>query len=179
MAQPRNRSRLRHVIDQLKTHITDIASKFVDNPQPTLSPWEFWGDQFGEHLRRLRGNRTIIAIHDLDVSPGSPRLIEKQLQARFDEILQAIEKEQQSRAQTGRPRLNVFLVALLVRSASELPFNEYPWDSRYGQWRLLGFAPPNGSESAELARLKPNPDSLAVFRQKLFSWALSAPHSIQ
>jgi hypothetical protein len=101
------------------------------------------------------------------------------LQARFDEILEAVDREQEARAKAGRPPLNPFLAALLVRSASELPFNEYPYDGRYGQWRLLGFAPPNGAGPGETAFLKPNPDSLAVFRQKLFSWAHPAPQPLQ
>lgn len=92
---------------------------------------------------------------------------------RFDEILEAVEQEQEDRAKSNRPPLNAFLAALLVRSASALPFHEYPYDSRYGQWRLLGFSPPNGAKLGEIPPLKPEPDSLAVFRQKLFSWAHS------
>ena len=77
--------------------------------------------------------------------------------------------------------LNAFLAALLVRTASALPFNEYPYDGRYRQWRLLGFAPPNGVGRGEEAPLEPNPASLAVFRQKLFSWAhpQKEPETIQ
>lgn len=101
--------------------------------------------------------------------------MEKQLQARFDEILMAVEKEQEARSNDGRPQLNAFLAALLVRTASALPFNEYPYDGRYRQWRLLGFAPPNGVGRGEEAPLEPNPASLAVFRQKLFSWAHPQP----
>jgi TIR domain len=167
------------IIDQLKSEIIGIATKFVDNPQPTPPPWEFWGENFSEQLKRLPGSRTIIAIHDLDVAPASGGSIEKQLQARFDEILEAVDREQEARAKAGKPPLNPFLAALLVRSASELPFNEYPYDGRYGQWRLLGFAPPNGAGPGEPAFLKPNPDSLAVFRQKLFSWAHPAPQPLQ
>ena len=55
--------------------------------------------------------------------------------------------------------MNAFLAALLVRSASALPFHEYPYDSRYGQWRLLGFSPPNGAKLGEIPPLKPEPDS--------------------
>jgi len=166
-----------NVINQLKSEITTIACKFVDNPHPTPPPWEFWGEQFSEHLKRLRGNRTIIAIHDLDVAPGPDSSIEKQLQARFDEILEAVEEEQRDRALAGKPPLNAFLAALLVRTASALPFNEYPYDGRYGQWRLLGFAPPNGAGAD--APLKANPDSLAVFKQKLYSWAHSQTQTLQ
>ena len=161
------------IINQLKTEISSIASKFVDNPHPTPPPLEFWGNQFSGQLKKLRGNRTIIAIHDLDVTPGPDGSIQKQLQARFDEILEAVEKEQAARAEARKPPLNVFLAALLVRSASALPFNEYPYDGRYGQWRLLGFAPPGAVAAA--APLTANPDSLAVFKQKLYSWA----HSVQ
>jgi hypothetical protein len=99
--------------------------------------------------------------------------VEKQLQARFDEILMAVEKEQEARSSDGRPPLNAFLAALLVRTASALPFNEYPYDGRYRQWRLLGFDAPNGA--GEEAPLEPHPASLAVFRQKLFSWAHPEP----
>ena len=166
-----------NIINQLKSEITSIASKFVDNPHPTPPPWEFWGEQFSEHLKRLRGNRTIIVIHDLDVAPGPDSSIEKQLQARFDEILEAVEKEQMERALAGKPPLNAFLAALLVRTASALPFNEYPYDGRYGQWRLLGFAPPNGAGAD--APLKANPDSLAVFKQKLYSWAHTQTQTLQ
>ncbi len=166
-----------NIIDQLKSEITSIASKFVDNPQPTPPPWEFFGEQFSEHLKRLRGNRTIVAIHDLDVAPGPNSSIEKQLQARFDEILEAVEKEQRERARAGKPPLNAFLAALLVRTAGALPFNEYPYDGRYWQWRLLGFAPPNGA--GEDAPLKANPDSLAVFKSKLYSWAHSKTQTLQ
>jgi hypothetical protein len=149
-------------------------------PTPNPPPWEFWGDQFAEHLKRLRGNRTIIAIHDLDVTPDKDNsIVEKQLLARFDEILVAVEKEQEARSHAGKPPLNAFLAALLVRTASALPFNEYPYDGRYRQWRLLGFVPPNGAEPAEAAPLEPNPASLAVFRQKLFSWAHPHPEAIQ
>ena len=167
------------LIEQLKSEFVGIATKFVDNPQPSPPPWEFWGDQFREHLRRLPGNRTIIAIHDLDVTPGSDGQIEKQLQARFDEILDAVEKEQDARAKAGKPRLNAFLAALLVRSAAALPFNEYPYDGRYGQWRLLGFAAPNGSAAGGASPLRPNPDSLAVFKQKLYSWAHTSRQPLQ
>ena len=163
------------VVDRLRDQFVDIASKLVDNPCPDPPPWEFWGDQFAEHLKRLPGNRTIIAIHDLDVAPDSDGSVEKQLQARFDEILMAVEKEQEARSNDGRPQLNAFLAALLVRTASALPFNEYPYDGRYRQWRLLGFAPPNGVGRGEEAPLEPNPASLAVFRQKLFSWAHPQP----
>jgi len=128
-------------------------------------------------LKRLRGNRTIVAIHDLDVAPGPDSSIEKQLQARFDEILEAVEKEQKERALAGKPPLNAFLAALLVRSASALPFNEYPYDGRYAQWRLLGFAPPNGAGAD--APLKANPDSLAVFKSKLYTWAHSKTQTLQ
>jgi TIR domain len=166
-----------NIIDQLKTEIVNIAWKFVDNPHPTPPPWEFWGEQFSEHLKRLRGNRTIIAIHDLDIAPGPDSSIEKQLQARFDEILEAVEEEQRERALAKKPPLNAFLVALLVRTATAFPFNEYPYDGRYGQWRLLGFAPPNGAEAG--APIKANPDSLAVFRQKLYSWAHSQAQTLQ
>jgi hypothetical protein len=163
------------VVDRLRDQFINIAANLVDNPAPEPPPWEFWGDQFAEHLKRLPGNRTIIAIHDLDVTPDSDGSVEKQLQARFDEILTAMEKEQEARSNDGRPVLNAFLAALLVRTASALPFNEYPYDGRYGQWRLLGFAPPNGAAPGEEPPLEPNPASLAVFRHKLFSWAHPQP----
>jgi hypothetical protein len=166
------------IVDLLRDQFVDIASTLVDNPRPKPPPWVFWGDQFSEHLKRLPGNRTIIAIHDLDVTPDDrDGSVEKQLQARFDEILTAVEKEQEARSSAGRPQLNAFLAALLVRSADALPFNEYPYDGRYRQWRLLGFVPPNGFEPGEAAPLEPNPASLAVFRHNLFSWA--HPQSIQ
>jgi hypothetical protein len=167
------------VVDRLRDQFINIAANLVDNPPPEPPPWEFWGDQFAEHLKRLPGNRTIIAIHDLDVTPDSEGSVEKQLQARFDDILTAMEKEQEARSNDGRPPLNAFLAALLVRTASALPFNEYPYDGRYRQWRLLGFAPPNGAgPGEEPAPLEPNPASLAVFRQKLFSWAHPQPSAV-
>jgi hypothetical protein len=170
---PQSAASLR-VVDQLRDQFIHIAANLVD-PPPEPPPWEFWGNQFAEHLKRLPGNRTIIAIHDLDVTPDTDRSVEKQLQARFDEILMAVEKEQEARSKDGRPQLNAFLAALLVRTASALPFNEYPHDGRYGQWRLLGFAPPNGAGPGEEPPLEPNPASLAVFRHKLFSWAHPQP----
>jgi len=163
------------VVDRLRDQFINITANLVDNPPPAPPPWEFWGDQFAQHLKRLPGNRTIIAIHDLDVTPDSDGSVEKQLQARFDEILTAVEKEQEARSNDGRPLLNAFLAALLVRTASALPFNEYPYDGRYRQWRLLGFAPPNGAGPGEEPSLEPNPASLAVFRHKLFSWAHPQP----
>jgi hypothetical protein len=163
------------VIERLRDQFINIAANLVDNPAPEPPPWEFWGDQFAEHLKRLPGNRTIIAIHDLDVTPDSNGSVEKQLQSRFDEILTAVRKEQEARSNDGRPPLNAFLAALLVRTASALPFNEYPYDGRYREWRLLGFAPPNGAGPGDEPRLEPNPASLAVFRQKLFSWAHPQP----
>jgi hypothetical protein len=159
------------VVDQLKDQIKGIATKYVI-PQP-LPPWEFFGETLRDQLKRLPGDRTIIAIHDLDVTPDSDEAIEKQLQTRFEEILEAVEEEQEDRAKNRRPPLNAFLAALLVRSASALPFHEYPYDSRYGQWRILGFMPPNVARPGEAPPLKPKPDSLAVFQQKLFSWAHS------
>jgi hypothetical protein len=163
------------VVDQLRDQFVNITANLV-NPAPEPPPWEFWGEQFAEHLKRLPGNRTIIAIHDLDVTPGSEDSVEKQLQARFDEILTAVEKEQEARLNDGRPQLKTFLAALLVRTASALPFNEYPHDGRYAQWRLLGFAPPNGAGPEKEPPLEPNPDSLAVFRHKLFSWGYPESH---
>ena len=165
------------IINQLKEQIYSTAFKFVDNPRPTPPPLSFWGKQFSEHLKKLNGNRTIVAIHDLDVAPGPEGSIQKQLQLRFDAIQEALQEEQESRASTGRPPLKAFLAALLVRSAGALPFNEYPYDGRYGQWSLLGFAPPNGEGPDETAPLKPDPYSLAVLSSKLYSWAHAAPQS--
>ena len=177
IAPSRQSATSQRIVDRLRDQFVDIASTLVDNPRPKPPPWVFWGDQFSEHLKRLPGNRTIIAIHDLDVTPDVDGSVEKQLQARFDEILTAVEKEQEARSSAGRPPLNAFLAALLVRSAGALPFNEYPYDGRYRQWRLLGFVPPNGAEPGESAPLEPNAASLAVFRHNLFSWA--HPQAIQ
>ena len=160
------------IIKQLQDILLSIADEIVD-PPPTPPPWQFWGSQFRSQLRMLRGNRTIIAIHDLDVRPGNERSIVKQLQIKFETIQKAIDEEQESRVMTGRPPLNAFLMALLVNNAEALPFSSYPDDGRYARWRLLGFAPPGKSAPDEAVNLKPDPASLAVFRSYLFAWAHS------
>ena len=76
-------ARSQRIVKLLTDNFTEIALKLVDNPTPKPPPWKFWGGQFGEQLKKLPGNRAIIAIHDLDVTPGSDGSIEKQLQARF------------------------------------------------------------------------------------------------
>jgi TIR domain len=163
------------IVEQLKKQIFSIASAFVDNPQPSPPALSFWCEEFGEQLRKLDGNRVIVAVHDLDVAPGLE--IKKQLQLRFECIQEAIRQEQEVRVSAGKPRLKAFLTALLVRSADAIPFDEYPYDGRYGDWSLLRFSPPKGEQRE--TSVKPNPYSLAVLNGKLYSWAHPAPQPLQ
>ena len=113
--------------------------EWCQNPRPPVWWRRRDSTQFKQQIKKLAGTRAIIAIHDLDVRPGDGRMIEKQLQIKFDKIQKVLDEDQEARKTAGKPALNTFLTALLVNNAEALPFSSYPDDGRYGRWRLLGF----------------------------------------
>lgn len=132
-------------------------------PNPGL--WAFWGDEFGEQIRMLPGNRAIVAVHDLDTRPSAdPGTVRAALEVKLTQIQEAVEQARKERKETRS--LDVFFAALLAKNAKALPFSQYPGNGRFKNWHLLRFERPGPSEP-----LKPVPASLGVFRSNLNIWA--------
>jgi hypothetical protein len=129
-------------------------------PPPGL--WPFWGEEeFNEQVKMLPGNRVIIAVHDLDITPSADDgTIRTSLEMKFRSAQDAV--EQANKASEGSRRVDPFFTALLVKNAKALPFASYPLNGRFKDWRLLRFEP---------LSMKPLPASLSVFRGQLNMWA--------
>lgn len=165
----------KQVVDQLRDEIWSIVSHVVVKPPTASSAWQFWDTQFGKQFRILPGSRAIVAVHDLDIAPNpDPRVVQKRFQSKFEKMQREVEVEQAKRQESGWPYLKLFWTALLVNHADSLPFGSYPLDSRYKNWRLLGFAPSAEPAAGGVVPVQPDPASLAVFRTELLAWAAAA-----
>jgi hypothetical protein len=144
--------------DLLKQQFSGIVNREI-HPNPGL--WPFWGDEINEQIKKLPGNRVIIAVHDLDITPSADDgAIRTSLEMKLKVTQEAVEEANKDGA--GDRRLDPFFTALLVKTAKALPFASYPLDGRFKDWRLLRFEP---------SGVKPVPASLAVFRGQLNMWA--------
>jgi hypothetical protein len=147
---------------QLADDLRQCFSGIVNNAihaSPGL--WEFYQDMITEQIKMLPGNRSIIAVHDLDITPSANfEAIRAALEVKLNLAQGAVEQVNKERA--GTRRVEPFFTALLVKHAKALPFANYPLNGRFKDWRLLRF---------DRAEVKPVPASLAVFRGQLHKWA--------
>jgi hypothetical protein len=143
--------------DELEERFSRIVNREIV-PNPNL--WKFWGEEFNEQIKALPGNRVIIAVHDLDITPSVDNAkVRTSLETKLSWAQDAIEQANNS---AGTRKVDPFFAALLVKNGKALPFGSYPSDGRFKNWRLLRF---------ERSGVKPIPASLAVFRGQLNKWA--------
>jgi TIR domain len=146
--------------DDLQQRFSGIVNREI-LPNPGL--WPFWGEEINEQVQMLPGNRVIIAVHDLDITPSAdPGTIRASLEMKLSSAQEAVERANKESA--GGRKVDPFFTALLVKNAKALPFGSYPSNGRFKDWRLLRF---------EATGVKPVPASLAVFRGQLNKWAAS------
>jgi TIR domain len=144
--------------DDLQQRFSGIVNREI---LPNPDRWPFWGEEINEQIKMLPGNRVIIAVHDLDITPSpDPGTIRTSLEMKLSLAQDAVERA--NKESTGARRVDPFFTALLVKNAKALPFCSYPSNGRFKDWRLLRFEPPG---------MKPVPASLAVFRGQLNKWA--------
>jgi hypothetical protein len=144
--------------DDLQQRFSGIVNREI-LPNPGL--WPFWGEEINEQVKMLPGNRVIIAVHDLDITPSAdPGTIRTSLEMKLSLAQEAVELA--NKESKGGRKVDPFFTALLVKNANALPFGSYPSNGRFKDWRLLRF---------ESAGVKPVPASLAVFRGQLNKWA--------
>jgi hypothetical protein len=145
--------------DDLQQRFSSIVNREIV-PNPGL--WPFWGEEINEQVKILPGNRVIIAVHDLDITPSADvETVRTSLEMKLTLAQDAVEQANKGSAEKAR-RVDPFFTALLVKNAKALPFGTYPLNGRFKNWRLLRFEP---------AGVKPVPASLAVFRGQLNKWA--------
>jgi hypothetical protein len=144
--------------EDLQQRFSGIVNREI-LPPPGL--WPFWGEEFNEQVKMLTGNRVIVAVHDLDITPSADDgTIRTSLEMKLNLAQNAV--EQANKVSEGSRRVDPFFTALLVKNAKALPFASYPLNGRFKDWRLLRFEP---------SSMKPMPASLAVFRGQLNMWA--------
>lgn len=149
--------------DDIQQHFYGIVNREV-RPSPGLR--SFWGDMFNEQIKILPGNRAIIAVHDLDITPSADmEAVRAALEVKLALMQEAVDQANKDRK--GARALDLFFAALLVKNAKALPFANYPCNGRFKDWRLLRFE----RTAVEKALIKPVPASLAVFRAQLSMWA--------
>jgi hypothetical protein len=158
----------------LSKQLTELFGNIVNGliSVDKSSPWPFWGTQFEQQIAlRLResaaqGPRAIVAVHDLDVTPSPNAAVNrKRIELKFQQMQDYVQQTDKA------GKMKFFWAALLCKNANALPFARYPYDARYRDWRLLSFERvdprPAGTEHA----LRPDPASLGVFRNELYTWA--------
>jgi hypothetical protein len=152
--------------DQLARLFWDIVRDVM--PTEASSPWPFWNEQFKAQIANLPGSRAIVAIHDLDVTPSPDRVTNrKQIERKFQQMQEFVLQS------SDAGKLKVFWAALLLKNADALPFAKYPFDARYKDWRLLSFE--RSDESLTTGQpVRPDPNSLGVFRSELSAWGAGA-----
>jgi TIR domain len=144
--------------DDLQQRFSAIVNREI-LPNPGL--WPFWGEEINEQVKMLPGNRVIIAVHDLDITPSADvGTIRTSLEMKLSLAQDAVEQANNESAEARK--VDPFFTALLVKNAKALPFGTYPLNGRFKNWRLLRFEP---------SGVKPVPASLAVFRGQLSKWA--------
>jgi hypothetical protein len=157
------------VPDAVTTQLAeDLQQRFsgIVNCEVIPDPiWKFWGEEINEQVRILPGNRVIIAVHDLDITPSADKgTIRTSLEMKLSLAQDAV--EQVNKESAGTRKVDPFFTALLVKNAKALPFASYPSNGRFKNWQLLRFEP-----SCDQSGMKPLPASLAVFRGQLNKWA--------
>jgi len=169
-SKPEHAAIAKFIVDRLKTEMWNIVSSLVQKPRPASPVWQFWDTQFGRQIKILPGSRAIVAIHDLDIPQSTnSRIVQKKVELKFDRMQKYVDAEQEQRRKDGKPDLKMFWTALLVNHASALPFSNYPDDGRYKDWCLLDCSPLDEASNDP----RPDPASLAVFRNNLLAWATS------
>jgi hypothetical protein len=157
----------------LSKQLTELFGNIVNGviSVDKRSPWPFWGTQFEQQIAlRLRespalGPRAIVAVHDLDVTPSpNGAANRKRIELKFQQMQDCVQQADKS------GKMKFFWAALLCKNAKELPFGRYPY-GRYRDWRLLSFERVNSAATWTEQALQPEPASLGVFRNELYTWA--------
>jgi hypothetical protein len=158
---------------RLSKQLTELFGNIVNGviSVDKRSPWPFWSTQFEQQIAlRLSENpalgpRAIVAVHDLDVTP-SPNTAEnrKRIELKFQQMQDCVQQTDKS------GKMKFFWAALLCKNANALPFGRYP-SGRYQDWRLLNFERVNSAAPGIEQALRPQPASLGVFRNELYTWA--------
>jgi hypothetical protein len=152
---------------RLSEQLSQLFGNIVNSVVTTdsSSPWPFWDDQFKAQIALLPGNRAIVAVHDLDVTPSADKTANRKcIELKFQRMQDYVRETDRGN------KLKFFWAALIYKNANALPFAHYPFDGRFKDWRLLSFERAKGRSDTEQP-VRPDPASLGVFRSQLSNWA--------
>jgi TIR domain len=156
-----------HEATRLSEQLIQLFGNIVNSVVTTdsTSPWRFWDELFKMQITELPGNRAIVAVHDLDVTPSADKTANRKcIELKFQRMQDYV------RETDGANKLKFFWAALIYKNAKALPFAQYPFDGRFKDWRLLSFERVEGHSDTEHP-VRPAPASLGAFRAQLSSWA--------
>ena len=114
-----------------------------------------------KQIRLIKGDRAIIAIHDLNVNKASEQDdIQRSIEQKFDASERRVRTAEQKSSRASP--LKLFWSAIVYEYVDELPFVHYP-TPRFKQWHLLPFT------RAE-KDVAPEPSAAEIFRSYLRGW---------